>query len=266
MEKEEVLLKEIKGRVGILTFNRPERRNAISPDMLVQIHLTLREWAEKDTVRVVIFTGSGGKAFSSGFDITAIPTEVTEETKELVQAKNPLELVLRGIKEYPYPTLAMVNGYVFGAGLNLCMCCDIRVAADDVKAGMPPVKLGLVYHPEGLQQFIEVLGMARTREVFLTARNYQGKELLEMGLMDHIVPRESLLETTFRLAEEIGANAPLSLKGTKRILNMLAGGPTLGVEEWKEAERLIMESFNSQDLKEGQAAFIEKRKPNFIGT
>jgi enoyl-CoA hydratase len=265
MAEEQVLLKEIRGNVGILTFNRPERKNAISPDMLVQIHLTLKEWAEKDTIRSVIFTGGEGKAFSSGFDILAIPTEVTEETREVLQASNPLELVLKSIKQYPYPTIAMVNGYVFGAGLNLCMCCDIRIAADDVKAGMPPAKLGVVYHPEGLKQFIEVLGMARTREVFLTGRNYQGRELLEMGLMDHLVPREELVETTLRLAEEIGTNAPLSVRGTKRILNMLGEGPALGPENLKEAERLIIEAFNSQDLKEGQTAFIEKRKPRFVG-
>jgi len=265
MEQTEVLLKEIKGNVGILTFHRPERKNALSPDLLVQIHLTLKEWAEQDTIRAAIFTGGEGKAFSSGFDILSIPTEVTEETKEVLQASNPLEIVLKSIKQFPYPTIAMVNGYAFGAGLNLCMCCDIRIAADDVKVGMPPAKLGLVYHPEGLKQFIEVLGLARTREVFLTARNYEGRQLLEMGLMDHVVPRSELFETTYRLAEEIGTNAPLSLKGTKRILNMLAESTTLSPQNLRDAEKLVIESFNSRDLKEGQAAFLEKRKPKFIG-
>jgi enoyl-CoA hydratase/carnithine racemase len=265
MEPREVLLKEIKGNVGTLTFNRPERRNAISPDMLVEMHLTLKEWAAQGTVRAVVFTGGEGKAFSSGYDILSIPTEVTEEMKEVLKAGNPLEIGLHTVKNFPYPTIAMVNGYAFGAGLNLCMCCDIRIAADDVKLGMPPAKLGLVYHPEGLKQFIQVLGMAKTRQVFFTGRNFEGQELLDMGLVDWLVPRAELKEKTYRMAEEIAGNAPLSLKGSKRILNMLEESLRLDAEQLAEAERLITEAFNSDDLKEGQTAFIEKRKPAFVG-
>lgn len=265
MEQSQDLLKEIKGNVGTLTFNRPERRNSITPDMLVQIHLTLKEWAEQGTVRAVVVTGGEGKAFSSGYDILSIPTEVTEETKEVLKASNPLELGLHSLKNFPYPTIAMLNGYAFGAGLNTCMCCDIRIAADDVKAGMPPAKLGLVYHPEGLKQFIHVLGMARTREIFFGARNYQGQALLDMGLVDHLVPRSELAETAYGMAEEIAGNAPLSLKGSKRIMNMLEDSLSLNEEQLAEAENMIGHAFNSDDLKEGQTAFIEKRKPKFIG-
>ena len=265
MGQSEELLKEIKGNVGTLTFNRPERRNSITPNMLVQIHLTLKEWAEQDTVRAVVFTGGEGKAFSSGYDILSIPTEVTEETKEALRASNPLELGLHSVKNYPYPTIAMVNGYAFGAGVNTCMCCDIRIAADDVKMGMPPAKLGLVYHPEGLRQFIHVLGMARTREIFFTGKTYQGQELLDMGLVDHLVSRAELADTTYRMAEEIAGNAPLSLKGSKRIMNMLEDSLSITEEQLAEAEEMIGHAFNSDDLKEGQTAFIEKRKPKFTG-
>ena len=265
MEQSAVLLQEIKGNVGTLTFNRLERRNALSPDMLVQIHLTLQEWAEQDRVRAVVLTGGEGKAFSSGYDILSIPTEVTEETKEFLKASNPLELGLDSVKNFPYPTIAMLNGYAFGAGLNMCMCCDIRFAADDVKVGMPPAKLGVVYHPEGLKHFIHVLGMARTREIFFTGKTYEGQELLDMGLVDHLVPRSELKETTYRMAEEIAENAPLSLKGSKRILNMLEASLSLREEQLAEAERLITDAFNSRDLKEGQTAFLEKRKAKFVG-
>jgi enoyl-CoA hydratase/carnithine racemase len=265
MAEGQVLLKEIKGNVGALTLNRPERRNAISPDMLVQIDLTLKEWAARDTVRTVVLTGGEGKAFSSGYEILSIPTEITEENKELFKASNPVEKVLHTLKHFPYPTIAMLNGYAFGAGLNMCICCDIRIAAEDVKVGMPPAKLGLVYHPEGLRQFVEVLGMARTREVFFAGRTYQGQQLLDMGLVDHLVPRSELAETTYRLAQEIASNAPLSLKGSKRILNMWGESLTLSQENLEEVERRILEAFNSHDLKEGQASFLEKRKPKFVG-
>ena len=264
-EESEVLKKEIRGNVGTLVFNRPERKNALSPEMLVKLHLTLKEWAEMGTVRTVVLTGGEGKAFSSGYDILSIPTSVSEEEKEILKQGNPVELAMNAVKNYCFPTIAMANGYVFGAGLNLCMCCDIRIAANDIKAGMPPAKLGVVYHPAGLKQFVDVLGMARTREIFFTGRTYEGPELLEMGLVDHLVPRSELVATTYRLAEEIAANAPLSLKGTKRILNLLSSSPALSEEHLKEAEQLMIEAFNSQDLKEGQTAFLEKRRPKFVG-
>ncbi len=265
MGKNDVLQKETRGNVGTLIINRPERRNALSPELLVKLHLALKEWAEEDRIRTVVITGGDGKMFSSGYDILSIPTNVTPEMKEILKQENPLELALDSVKQFGYPTIAMLNGSALGAGLNLCMCCDIRIAADDIKVGMPPAKLGLVYYPEGLKQFVEVLGMAKTREVFLTARTYQGEELLKKGLVDHLVPRSELAATTYRLAEEIAENAPLSLKGTKRILNMLGGSPALPEEGLQEAEKLIMEAINSEDHKEAQAAFIEKRKPRFIG-
>jgi enoyl-CoA hydratase/carnithine racemase len=262
---EPVLLKKVEKSVGTLIMNRLERRNALSPELLVNIHLTLQEWAADDTLRAVVITGAGDKAFSSGYDILAIPTEMSPEMAEIMKETNPLELALDSVKSFPYPVIAMLNGYAFGAGLNLAVCCDIRIGADDIKAGMPPARLGLVYHPEGLRQFVEVLGMARTREVFFTARTYQGPEVLDMGLAHRLVPRTELVRVTYGYAEEIAQNAPLSLKGSKRILNMLGQSTCLSEHDLKEAETLIAEAFNSEDLKEGQTAFIEKRKATFVG-
>jgi enoyl-CoA hydratase len=130
---------------------------------------------------------------------------------------------------------------------------------------MPPAKLGLVYHPEGIRQFIEVVGMARTREIFFTGRTYKGKDALEMGLVDRLVPDFELASVAYGIAEDIASNAPLSLKGTKRILGMFRQRMRLVEDQMKEAEALINEAFNSNDLKEGQIAFFEKRKPRFTG-
>lgn len=263
--KNEVLLKEIKGKVGTLKLNRPERRNSLSPELLADLHLTLKKWEAEDAVRVVVITGNSEKAFSSGYDILAIPTDVSVEAAEILQNSNPLELALTSIKEFPYPVIAMINGYCFGAGLNLALCCDVRIGADHIKAGMPPVKLGLVYHPDGLSQFIEVIGMAKTREIFLTGHTYSGEEVKAMGLVDHLVPSGQLLETVYAMADEISQNAPLALKGTKKILNMIGKYSLIGQQYVTDAETLVHESFKSEDLREGQAAFIEKRQPVFKG-
>ena len=260
-----VLIKEITNNVGILKLNRPERRNALSHDLLVQMHLTLKNWAENDLVRVVVITGNSAKAFSAGYDIPTIPTQASDKATEFLNGKNPLELAFNSVRNFPYPVIAMVNGYCFGAGLNLSMCCDIRIGADHIKMGMPPAKLGLVYHPEGLSQFVEVIGMAKTREIFFTGRTYTGKEAKEIGLIDHLVPGDKLYKTVYAMADEISKNAPLSLKGTKKILNMIGKYSLIGSEYLNDAQALVVEAFNSNDVKEGQTAFIEKRKPVFTG-
>ena len=260
-----MLIKEIAGQVGTLKLNRPDRGNALTPELLADLHLILTRWAENESVRCVVITGNSEKAFSSGYDISAIPTELSPEAAELLKTNNPLTLALDSVKNFPFPVIAMINGYCFGAALNLAVCCDVRIGADHIKAGMPPAKLGLVYHPEGLSQFIEVAGMAKTREIFFTGRTYRGREVKDMGLVDHLVPAAKLSETVYAMADEISKNAPLSLKGTKKILNMIGKYSLIGSEYVKDAQELIAEAFNSDDLKIGQAAFIEKRNPVFTG-
>ncbi len=261
----DALIKQRKGNVATLIFNRPERKNALSPELLVNLHMTLKEWEKEDAIRAVVIRGHGDKSFSSGFDISSIPTEVPPEMAEVMKNENPVELALNSVKNYPYPTIAMMNGYAFGAALNLAMCCDIRIGVDDIRIGMPPSKLGIVYHPEGIKQFVEVLGMARTREIFFTGRSYKGVDAKEMGLVDHLVPQSDLESVVYGYAEEIAGNAPLSLKGTKKVINMLGQSTFFKDSDLKEAETLILEAFNSEDLKEGQTAFLEKRKPVFRG-
>ncbi len=260
-----VLFEEVIGNVGLLTLNRPEKRNALSPELLVTLHLTLSRWSKNDDIRTVVITGGEGRAFSSGYDVAAIPTDVSPEMAEILKTQNPLTLALDSVRNYPYPVIAMINGYAYGAGLNLAICCDMRIAVDTVKVGMPPARLGLVYHPEGLKQFADVLGSARTREVFLTARTYEGAEVLAAGFVNRLAPEADLKAVTFDVARQIAANAPLSLKGMKEIMNMLDRAAELKPRDLTRAEVIIKESFASKDLAEGQAAFLEKRPAVFTG-
>jgi enoyl-CoA hydratase/carnithine racemase len=260
------LITKVENHVGTLILNRPEKRNALSQSLLIDIHMTLKEWEEKGDIWTVVIKGAGDRAFSSGYDIVSIPTNIPPEVQEKLKESNPLELALNSVKQYPYPVIAMINGYVFGAGLNLAICCDIRIAMDTIKTGMPPAKLGLVYHPEGLKQFIEVIGISKTKELFFTARTYSAKQAINMGLVDYLIPEKELTSFTYEMAEDISLNAPLSICGTKKIFNMLMRNNFQMTEsDTKEAERLIVDAFNSDDLKEGQTAFFEKRKPCFKG-
>jgi enoyl-CoA hydratase/carnithine racemase len=169
------------------------------------------------------------------------------------------------VKNFPYPTIAMVNGHCFGAALNLALCCDLRIGADGIAVGMPPARLGVVYPPDGMAQFVHVLGMARAREVFFTARTYRGADAQAMGLVDRLVPASELEATTFEFAEEIAANAPLALKGLKRTLNLIEASAGLSEDARREAANLFAAALQSEDAKEAQKAFIAKRKPRFAG-
>ncbi len=260
-----VLIQEVHSHIGTLTLQRPEKRNALSPELLIRIHRALDAWAQNGDVRVAVITGAGGKAFSAGYDIGSIPTDITPEIAEIIRSSNPLTLALGSIVDFPYPTIAMMNGYAYGAGLNLALCCDFRIAVENIVVSMPPAKLGVVYPPGGIRQFIEVVGMPRTREIFLTGRKYEGREVLEMGLVNRLVPAGGLQETVYALAGEIASNAPLSLRGTKRIMNMFRDALALNGEHEEEAEKIIHQACESRDFIEGQTAFFEKRVPDFIG-
>lgn len=263
---EDTLITEVSGRIGKIILNRVEKANSLTWEMLKKIQNTLEQWAEEDSIRVVVFTGSGEKAFCSGFDIRSIPTGRSLEGEHVSQDAKPLEGAFEAVKNFPYPTIARINGYAFGAGLNLAVCCDFRFATDDVSVCMPPTKLGLVYHANGIKQFIDVIGPNRTKDVFITANTYKGIEAKEIGLIDKLIPRAELDAAVNHLINQLSERAPLALKGTKKVLKMLLEADMiLSPLQTDEADTLMKNAIESDDLKEAQQAFIEKRKPVFTG-
>jgi len=257
---------EKRDNVAVVTLNRPERRNALSPLLLLELARVLKELAEEDLARCLVIRGTGDKAFSAGYDIGAIPTDLTAEMAELLKDNpNPLEMALEAVASFPYPVIAMLNGVAVGAGCELAITCDIRIGVEDLRMGMPPAKLGIVYAPSGMRKFINTVGLANTKELFFTGEYVGAERAREMGLVNYVVPRDELEPFTFSMAEGIAANAPLSLRGAKRILSLLLGYQEIKSEAAGEALKLIAEAFTSEDLKEGQRAFMEKRKPTFHG-
>jgi len=263
--RDNLLLVEIKKNVCTLTLNRPEKKNSLSPELVEILLKTFEDLAADDTVRAVIIRGIGDQAFCSGYDIRALPTRGSDDIHEKLEKLNPVETLFQTVVNYPFPVIAMVNGVAFGAGCELSLCCDIRVGADDIRMGMPPARLGLVYPWSGLQRFLHVIGFNCTREMFFTGRTYEGNRLKEIGLVDYLIPRQELEDFTCQMAFDIATNAPLALKGTKRVLNLLANASQPTENSIKEAESLTEASFLSEDLKEGQLAFLEKRRPKFQG-
>ena len=260
-----LLLIERNKNVCTLVLNRPEKKNSLSPELVELLLQTLNELSADDRIRAVVIRGAGDNAFCSGYDIRSLPTQLSEDVREKLKTLNPVESLFKTIVNYPYPVIAMINGMAFGAGCELSICCDIRIGADNIRMGMPPAKLGLVYPWTGLQRFIQAIGLKSTREIFFTARTYDGIRLKEIGLVDYLVPRDELETFTYQMAEEIAANAPLALKGTKSVLNLLLETVQPDKSSMQEAESITETAFGSEDIREGQLAFLEKRKPTFKG-
>ena len=249
--------------VGRLRLNNPEKRNALGHEVLDAIAETLASLAEGIETRCVIVTGTGD-AFSAGYDIGAIPDDSFERDAEALVA-HPFQAAMEAISAHPYPVVAAINGHCLGGGLELAVRCDIRICAHGAKLGMPPAKLGLVYGHTGLERFIDAIGVAFTRELFLTGRSISAERASGIGLVNEVVADEELADASVAFAAEIASNAPLSITGNKRVIETLARFPRLSAEQEQELIELREACFASEDFREGLRAFAEKRKPQWRG-
>lgn len=256
------LLVDIKDRVLTLTLNKPEKRNLLTLSMLDQITNQLNNLVKENSVRCVVIRGFGEKAFSSGYDISAIGEN---DMMREYENNHPLISCMKAIERFPYPVIAMMNGHAFGAGLELAVTCDIRICAANAKLGIPPVKLGVVYTYSGIRKFLNLIGPGYTKELFLTGNPVDAKKAEKIGLVNYVVSEEEIEEFTYNFAEEISKNAPLSLNVMKEMINVWERNQTLSKQDEDLIKSLIQNVQNSDDYKEGQRAFEEKRNPVFKG-
>ncbi|MEA2152928.1 MAG: enoyl-CoA hydratase [Solirubrobacteraceae bacterium] len=244
-----------------LTISNPVKRNALDHPILDAITATL---AEASDARCLMITGAHGM-FSAGYDIGEIPTEEFEERAERLVA-HPFTEAIDALERFPHPTIAMLPGHTIGGGLELALACDLRVAKAEIKLGMPPAKLGLVYSHTGLRRFIDAIGAPRTRELFLLGSHIDAATALQWGLITRVAPEAELEALALELAIELAANAPLSQTGNKRVIAaLLAAEGTLEPEVEAELIELRRASFASRDMQEGMRAFAERRPPRWQG-
>ncbi|HEY2631571.1 MAG TPA: enoyl-CoA hydratase-related protein [Solirubrobacteraceae bacterium] len=248
-----------------LTISNPEKRNALDHPILDAISATLTQLGATDSgARCVIVTGAHGM-FSAGYDIGEIPDEEFEERAEALVA-HPFTEAIDALEAFPYPTLAALPGHTIGGGLELALACDMRVAKEGIKLGMPPAKLGLVYSHTGLRRFIDAIGAARTRELFLLGRYIDAPTALAWGLVNRVASAEDLDTMSLDVAAELAGNAPLSQTGNKRVIAaLLDARGELEADVEAELIELRRASFASQDMREGMKAFAEKRPPSWQG-
>jgi enoyl-CoA hydratase/carnithine racemase len=248
-----------------LTISNPAKRNALDHPILDAISATLGELSLRSSgARCVIVTGAHGM-FSAGYDIGEIPDEEFEERTERLVA-HPFTQAIDALEAFPYPTLAALPGHTIGGGLELALACDLRVAQAGIKLGMPPAKLGLVYSHTGLRRFIDAIGAARTRELFLLGSYIDAPTALAWGLVNRVAPAEELEATALALAGELAGNAPLSQTGNKRVIAaLLSAEGELPADVEEELIELRRASFASKDMREGMRAFAERRPPRWRG-
>jgi enoyl-CoA hydratase/carnithine racemase len=260
-----LLIDEPADGVVRLTISNPAKRNALDHPILDAISETLARLGEPGgQARCVLVTGAHGM-FSAGYDIGEIPAEEFEERAEKLVA-HPFTEAIDALEAFPYPTLAMLPGHTIGGGLELALSCDLRIAQEGIKLGMPPAKLGLVYSHTGLRRFIDAIGVPRTRELFLLGKYIEAPTALSWGLVNRLAPAEQLEAQALEIAGELAANAPLAQTGNKRVIAALLGAEgELPREIEEELIELRQASFASQDMREGMRAFAERRPPRWQG-
>ena len=258
----ERLVVEKQGPVGWLTFNNPAKRNAVSIDMWEGIPRALERFEQDPAIRVIVLSGAGDKAFVSGADISQY--EKDRSTAEGVQRYNRISsAACERLEACDKVTLAMIRGYCLGGGVNVALCCDLRLAADDARFGVPAAKLGLGYGAGSLKNLVDTIGAAYAREVLITGRQFGTEEAKTMGLVHRVAAPAALQALVLEYCATISENAPLTIRTAKRIVRELLK-PNDAFDP-DACAAWVRECFESQDYVEGRRAFMEKRKPLFKG-
>ena len=248
--------------IATLTLARPEKRNALSIAFRDEIHAALSAWHDDPEVRVVILTGAGSKAFVSGADISKFESE--RASQEATQRYNEqTERIYSMLYSFEKPTIAMIRGFCVGGGLNLAICCDMRIATVESRFALPAAKLGLGYGYNGIRRYIDTIGPVATKEIFFTARQFGTDEALRWGVINHAVADGELEAKVMETANMIADNAPLTIKGIKLSTIEVLRDPQ--DRDLSRPAAAVAACFASADYIEGRNAFMEKRKPNFTG-
>ena len=250
------------GSIGWLVFNQPEKHNAVSLEMWEAVPVIMEHFNNDDSIRLIILRGMGKRAFVSGADISQFD-DIRDSVKSTRIYDQKVTAANDAVYDSPKPTIAMIHGFCIGGGAGIAMCCDLRLASNQARFGVPAAKLGVGYGMKGVKKLMDVVGPAYTMEIFFTARQFTAQEALSMGMVNKVVPPEGLKGFTIGYAKTISHNAPLTIRAAKKVVKELLK-PSAERDE-ATAQAAVEACFASQDYTEGRSAFIEKRRAVFQG-
>jgi enoyl-CoA hydratase len=257
----ENILFEVQDGVGLLTFNRPKALNALNPKTLEEVREVIESAQQDESIRVLVFTGAGDRAFVAGADITTFPTLNPLQARHFAEMGQSVFFLLEYL---PKPIIACVNGFALGGGCELAMSCDFIYASDKARFGQPEINLGLIPGYGGTQRLARLIGRAKAKELCMTGEMIDAQQAKDLGLVAKVFPGEQLMAETMKTAKLMATRAPGVLRSLKQLINR-------GLDvDLKSACALEAEAFGlcfaSQDAKEGVSAFLEKRPPDFKGS
>lgn len=256
-----LLITEFKDKIGWITMNNDEKRNALSVEMLCNLIDALDEMLLRKARVVIIRANKGSKIWSAGFNIDELP----RDGRDPLAYDNPLQTVIRGIMDFPAPVIAMAEGSIWGGACNIAFVCDIVIGTENTCLAITPAKIGVPYNTSGILQFLDIIGAHTAKEMFFTADPIPAEKALTLGILNHIVPAEEIEDFTLKIAGKIIANSPLSIRVIKEQLNILGNAMPLSPQTFEHIDMLRRVAGTSKDYQEGIRAFYEKRKPKFKG-
>jgi enoyl-CoA hydratase len=256
------ILQSVRDGVGVITFNNPEKRNAMSLDMWEGLGHALVELRDDPAVRVVIMVGAGDKAFVSGADISQFEkTRHNAQASEEYSKKSAAQRAL--LADYPKPTIACIRGFCLGGGMQVAMLADIRIASDNSQFGIPAAKLGIAYGYDGLKHLVSLVGPSWARLLMYTGMRIDSAEAVRIGLVDRVLPDAEFWKATMEIANTISGNAPLAIQAAKITIAQVLKDPDK--RDMNAIKDIGTACMDSDDFREGRQAFMEKRKPQFRG-
>jgi enoyl-CoA hydratase len=256
------ILASVENGIGWITFNHPERRNAMSLDMWQGLGIAAEAFERDPQVRVVVLQGAGGKAFVSGADIS----EFEQHRADAAQKKTYDEIAARGhagLSALSKPLVAMIQGYCVGGGLAIALAADVRFVSADAGFAIPAARLGLGYDYRGIAALARLVGPSAAKDILFSARFLQADEALRLGLVNFVADAAQLEEQVRQYAARIADNAPLTVHAAKRALQLFER--YADAQDSGETAALVLRCFDSEDYKEGRRAFLAKRQPQFHG-
>jgi enoyl-CoA hydratase/carnithine racemase len=262
MTDDDTILLHRKGSTAYLVFNNPAKHNAVSFAMWQIVREHLQNLASSEDIRVVILMGAGGKAFVSGADISKFDDE-RASLAAVRQYNAQTQQVYHALESLPQPTIAMIDGYCIGGGLNLALACDVRICAETATFGLPAARLGLGYPASSLQRLINAVGAGRAKDIAFTGRRFDARKAQTIGLVQHVVSAEQLQDFVGEYAQAISHNAPLTVQALKAIVGELMKNESDRDDAYCQAQ--VDACFASADYIEGRRAFLAKRPPQFQG-